>query len=335
MIVYFRKTFKRNPSHSEIKLNFIIFLQFVPFLSLTRFGEIVMIFFRRCQRKDIIMIKKQKTSEEYRGVRDEIRTQQEKTKAMSFKGKLSYFWDYYKVHTLVAVLVIGFTISLIHTILTTKDYSFNGMMLNADNLSNSALAEGFSDYAQLDTENYECFIDTNTTLSFVHSSQYDMAASQKIIALTQAGELDAVVFDSQAFSEYAMSEMFPDLRSLFSDKELAPYRDFLYYVDYAKIRELQNRAPDDLSLAEAPALETEEDIATEAEAHRHPETMQEPVPVGIFIGESPFAKKSHAYDHSEPVFSIPGTSKRAETAKKYLAFLWEDSVAFDTMLLTF
>ena len=54
------------------------------------------------------MSKKEKSPKEYRGVIDEIRQQQMKTKEMSTKGKLEYFWDYYKVHTIVAILVIFF-----------------------------------------------------------------------------------------------------------------------------------------------------------------------------------------------------------------------------------
>lgn len=281
------------------------------------------------------MTKKQKSTGEYRGVRDEIKAQQDKTKNMSFKEKLSYFWDYYKVHTIVAVLVIIFTISFFHTVLTQKDYCFNGLMLNSYGLSDTALEESFSEYAQLDTENYECFIDTNSSLSQLRSSQYDMASSQRIIALTQTGQLDAVLFDSLVFSDFAMSGMFPDLRTLFSEEELMPYRDFLYYVDYAKIRELQNREPNDTRFAEEPALETDAEIAAEADSHRHPEEMEEPVPIGIFMEKSPFIKDSHTYDGFIPIFSIPGTTERLETAKRYLDFLWDENVDFEAVQTVF
>ncbi len=45
------------------------------------------------------MSEKEKNAAEYRGVRDEIRQQQLKTRDMTLKGKLKYFWDYYKIHT--------------------------------------------------------------------------------------------------------------------------------------------------------------------------------------------------------------------------------------------
>ncbi len=66
------------------------------------------------------MSKKEKSPKEYRGVIDEIRQQQMKTKEMSAKGKLEYFWDYYKVHTIVAILVIFFAAMFIRDIVDRK-----------------------------------------------------------------------------------------------------------------------------------------------------------------------------------------------------------------------
>lgn len=281
------------------------------------------------------MEKKEKKPREYRGVRDEIREQQEKTKDMSLKGKLSYFWYYYKVHTLVAVVVIGFVVSLAYTMLTTKDFCFYGIMLNANQLSGSQLAEGFAGYAQLDTENYECFIDTDSTLSLTRTSEYDMATSQKLIALMQTKDLDAVVFDSQVFFNYSFNEMFTDLRTVFSEEELAAYHDFIYYIDYAEIREADAQEYDEVEAFDEHTKETPEDIAAEAELHRHPETMEEPVPVGIFLTDSAFAQKTGAYDTLTPVFGIPVSAKRVDTAKAYLQFLWDDSVSFEEMRLEF
>ena len=87
------------------------------------------------------MSKKEKSPKEYRGVIDEIRQQQMKTKEMSAKGKLEYFWDYYKVHTIVAILVIFFAAMFIRDIVTAKDYNFYSILFNARQLSGDSLAE--------------------------------------------------------------------------------------------------------------------------------------------------------------------------------------------------
>ena len=54
------------------------------------------------------MFKKGWQPENYKGVHDEIKQQHMKAKDMTFKGRMEYFWYYYKVHTLVAVLLLIF-----------------------------------------------------------------------------------------------------------------------------------------------------------------------------------------------------------------------------------
>lgn len=66
------------------------------------------------------MSEKEKNAAEYRGVRDEIRQQQLKTRDMTLKGKLKYFWDYYKIHALVCILVLIFIVTFVHDIATQR-----------------------------------------------------------------------------------------------------------------------------------------------------------------------------------------------------------------------
>ena len=166
------------------------------------------------------MSKKEKSPKEYRGVIDEIRQQQMKTKEMSAKGKLEYFWDYYKVHTIVAILVIFFAAMFIRDVATAKDYNFYSILFNARQLSGDGLESAFSEYAGLDTENYECYIDASTGLSLTSFTEYDMATVQKLMATIQIGDLDTVVFNSELFNNYAGNEMFLDLRTVLSEEEL-------------------------------------------------------------------------------------------------------------------
>ena len=89
------------------------------------------------------MEKNHKQPREYRGVNDEIREQQRKTKDMSWKGKLQYFWDYYRYQTLAAIFISFMAFSLIRNIVMAKDYIFNAIMLNAYNLSSQAISDTF------------------------------------------------------------------------------------------------------------------------------------------------------------------------------------------------
>ncbi len=283
------------------------------------------------------MSKKEKSPKEYRGVIDEIRQQQMKTKEMSAKGKLEYFWDYYKVHTIVAILVIFFAAMFIRDIVTAKDYNFYSILFNARQLSGDSLESAFSEYAGLDTENYECYIDASTGLSLTSFTEYDMATVQKLMATIQIGDLDTVVFNSELFNNYAGNEMFLDLRTILSEEELNAWKDYLYYIDYVEVAAEREDVDVEESPAEKDAADDEtrqQEILEETNRHRSPEGMAEPVPVGIFMEASPFAEKSGAYSDLVPVFGFVSTSKRTETGKQFLEFLWDDTIDFAQMIDT-
>ncbi len=316
------------------------------------------------------MFKKGWQPENYKGVHDEIKQQHMKTKGMSAKGRFEYFWYYYKVHTLVAVCVIIFGGSLIHDILTAKDYGFYGVMLNASLLDSEAMEASFGEYAQLDLNEYDCMIDTQSQLSYHSQNSYDFATYQKLVAQLQTHELDVLVADAEVFRNFATNEMFMDLREFMSPEELAKYEDRIYYVDMEAVRKAAEAADnvlneeestaDDAAPQDASGTQEAEELspdeaeaainpfgrnidydeiyrlaAEEAETHRHPEEMAEPVPVGIFLDESPFTEKTGSYGKMVPVYAVVVTSEKADTAVKYLNYLWDDTVPFDRMLNVF
>lgn len=283
------------------------------------------------------MSRKGKVPGEYQGVRDEIRQQQLKMKDMSLKGKLTYFWDYYKIHTFVCIFVLILAVTFIHDITTAKDSVFCAYMFHSSQVSSESLSSSFAEYAELDTENYDCLIDTTMNISLRTYTQYDMAASQKLAALVQAGDLDAAMMDSDVFYNHALSEMFVDLRTILSDEELSRYNDLLYYVDHAEVLRADEDSyyvddTEEMNNMDVSEEEALEEIAAEAESHRHPENMAEPVPVGIYMTDSPFAQKTGAYQQSVPILGIISTSERIDTGKKYLEFLWDESIDFSQML---
>lgn len=283
------------------------------------------------------MSKKEPAPGEIRAISDDIRDQHKKMKDMSFKERFNYFWYYYKIHTIVIICIIIFAISFISNIVNAKGYSFYGMMLNANSLSAEKLEASFNEYAGLDTEKYECFIDTESTLSYQTMSEFDMATAQRLIALIQTKDLDAVVFDSEIYSNYARNEMFIDLRTIFSPEDIAKYEDYFYYVDQAEITAAQEADAFDVA-NEATAVEEEitmEDILAEADTHRHPENMEDPIPVGVFLDESTFEIQTNAYSDFIPVYGITVTTLRPATSIKYLDYLWDESIDFTTMRVEF
>ena len=51
----------------------------------------------------------------------EIKEQHRKTKNMSLKGKLGYFWDYYRIHTAVVLAVLVLAVMFIRQYRANKD----------------------------------------------------------------------------------------------------------------------------------------------------------------------------------------------------------------------
>ncbi len=275
---------------------------------------------------------------EIRKVSDDIRDQHQKMKDMPIKDRLSYFWLYYKVHTFVVIGVVAFIVSMIVNFVTAKDYGFYGVMLNASLLDNTSMQDSFIEFGDLDAEHFDYFIETDTTLSYHNTSSIDMTNAQRLIALTQTKDLDAVVFDSEIFGNFSFNEMFMDLRTVLSPEDLEKYEPYFYYVDYAEIAATENS---DEVHYNSEDYETEsgeidrEAVIAETDTHRHPENMKEPVPVGIFMEESPFATKSNVYSPLIPVYGIAVTSQRVDTAIEYLHFLWDDTIDFSQMYVAF
>ncbi|AST58776.1 ABC transporter substrate-binding protein [Thermoanaerobacterium thermosaccharolyticum] len=57
-------------------------------------------------------------------------------KDMTFKEKVEYIWDYYKIHIIVGVVVIAIIVSFVNSIINNKDYVFDfsliGTSINFD-----------------------------------------------------------------------------------------------------------------------------------------------------------------------------------------------------------
>lgn len=284
------------------------------------------------------MKKTPKEQRPYRGLVDEIKEQHLKMKDMTFKEKWKYFWYYYKFHVIAVVAIVIFGSSMIHDMVSAKDYIFNGIMLNSSYLDQEPIENAFAEYAGLDTEHYDCFIDTLSTLSYNGSTDYDYSTFYKLVAQVQTKDLDVLVLDGQICYNFATNGMMSDLRTIFTEEELSAYEGNIYYIDYAEVKKME--AADDADPAVQAAYNernnaTAEEAALETETHRHPETMEEPIPIGIFIGDSPMVTKTYAYTELVPIFTFPATSQRVDTAKKYLEFVWDESVPFENLVTVY
>jgi len=254
-------------------------------------------------------------------ISDEIRQEKQKTKNMSLKGKLSYFWDYYKIHTIVVIVAVFLITVIIRDIVNSKDYAFYGIYFNAvQSFSADGQMEQFSEYMGIDTENYQALLDTGMYYSLTNLSETTIASSQKFAAMVQAGDVDIVVSDEDVFANYAANELFYDLREVLPADLLEKYKDDIFYIDGAQIEALNT----DENMDYEEEQEYYADLKKKFTQHHDASVLKDPIPVGIYVGDTPVIVEAGCYPQSTPVFGIVKNTTRLDTAVGYLRFLGEE-----------
>lgn len=249
---------------------------------------------------------------------------------MSTKQKLEYFWEYYKIHTLAAIIIIAIAISLVKQIATSKDFGFYAVLIDAITTdSNYGLTEiwneEFLEYAQIDPKEYEVYIDTSVTLSESIDTEYMIANQQRLFATLMAGNVSAFVADTETFEAYAQFEYFYDLESVMSEEDLKKYSPYFYYTDAATFDQDSDIPTDDVS--------TQEDPGNLIINHRDPSTMEQPVAVGIILTEDNKIADAGFYTYlreagyeyqgypSDVVLGIPLSFKEPALVIRFLEYL--------------
>lgn len=255
----------------------------------------------------------------------EIKEQQQKTKDMSAKGRLSYFWYYYKVHTFVVIAVVAFIAMFIRQFRENKDYAFYAALINADisHIADNQWGDEFAEYAGIDTDKYRAYIDTSVVLSEAGSTQYSISSAEKLLVMMQTGIVDVIVADTETFENYAQNDFFVTMENALPKEVLEKYADCLYYTDAATF----NKGDDDTFYT----LDELDDPATFLIDHRNPATMEQPIPVGICLSKGNKIMDTGCYDYlsavtyqgypTEIVLGIPVTSVQLDTILKFLTFL--------------
>lgn len=251
---------------------------------------------------------------------------------MSFKEKRSYFWDYYKIHAIAVICGIALVVSFVRQIAANKPYAFYATLLNAvvdtENTDTSVIWENeFLESAGIDTETYRVCIDTTLSISSDGSSQYEMANRQKLVAMMHAGDIHAIVADTETFESYAHAEIFYNLSDIFTKEELAPYADLLYYTDAAAFDEDSGSTLTEMEAAQKAFYAMVID-------HSDPTAMEKPIAVGIripasgnkladagyysYLREGDFIFQGYP---SETVLGIPLSVKDPKVALQFLSYL--------------
>lgn len=290
---------------------------------------------------------------------DDIKKQHKKVRKKGFKAMASYFWDYYKVPTAVIIVIALFSFYLIRDMASNLPYGFYAMMVNSTmHPDGEVIGEDFAGYAGIDTSSYNVLIDTNQTLSTSSYNTYDVSTQERIMAITAAGDLDVMIADQSVFEQYARNSYMTDLRDLMSEDELKKYDGYIYYVDGTILKAIEDGtyeqassentadnesqgSQDDPSIAGSNSAATDETISDEEISYMlgisspssivseeafvlpDPDSMEDPVPVGIILSDTAFMQSTNTYAGSVPIFGIIGNSSRTDLAIKFLEYLNE------------
>ncbi len=261
-------------------------------------------------------------------VNDEIREQRQKLKGQGFKAHLEYFWDYYKIHTIVAVIVIIFIVTLVRDILNNKPYALNVLMVNSQGMeTQNYLQDGFVEYAGIDTSTEAVLVDTSSNVFTSSLDSTTIATSEKIMALIAASELDVFVSDPSVAYHYASQDTFMDLRDVMTAEELNKYSDRLFYVDGAYVEYLASEEYS--NYITTGKFDENNKYAVLADEYNRdfeygemdPSTMDDPIPVGIKFNDSKVLDECGAYPEKNAIAAIVVNSKRTDNAKAFMEYL--------------
>ncbi len=217
-------------------------------------------------------------------VNDEIREQRQKLKGKPFKEKWAYFWEYYRVATLITLAVLLMGGNILYTILTQKDSAIEVAMVNTflpQDADEELVGEEFLQYMGIDAKKMQTALYTNMTIDYEQISEMGMTNAQKLMAMVAANTLDIIVCDSSYLEQGIEGQMFLDLSTIFPADLLEQYADKLYYADI----------PED--------------------------GVEEEVPVAIDVREAPFLFKGH----NSAWFSVIVNTKRPDTCVSFFRFM--------------
>lgn len=281
---------------------------------------------------------------------EEIREQRKKLKGKGVKAHLQWFWDYEKLPTIIVGIAAAILIALIVQWVTYKPYTFGVMFLNADETGtdqDDTMGTGFMKYAGIDSGRYQIFTDLDEKLQVWErtTDQSFMYTQQKIMAEMAANQIDAAVMDPECFEYYLPNETFTDLRDTLDEETLAKFEGKIYYVDRTTLVKEEQEEDDPTAGAQAEDTSAAMDSTMtydewEAEQERKsaeirdsesvenftlpdPSAMDDPVPVGILVNDSPYLQANHNYDKTAALFGVISGGDHPEYCQAFLEYLYE------------
>ncbi len=258
---------------------------------------------------------------------DEFREEREAIKHGTWKQKLEYFWDYYKIHTLVTAAVLIFVVSMIYNHITATEPVLDGIFLNAysqkDSASTFTLMDDFAKAQKIDLKEYH--VDSQQLAHISVQEQQENAnidstaastantSLQVIMTKTSAEVLDFIVGNHASMQEFAYGEYFIDLSEILSEEQYKQYEPYFLYIDMAvleRIREANNSMEKDSSISVPKSTS--------------PEDLEDPIPVLIDLSQCQKLMEAYGYEPKNLAIGVIANSKHQEMALNFVDYLMSE-----------
>ncbi len=215
-------------------------------------------------------------------------TEKQKMSEMTFKEKITYFNNYYRITTLVIIAVIIALAYLAYSILTPKPKTvLYAAVINSavEEQTAASLQTDFGKKLGIDPKTQEIMIDTTYFFGDDDNvSEYSISSQQKLGTYFYAGQIDVIIAPESAFANYAHLGNFSKLSDELPTYLCTTLADSFYYS------------------------ETEDSTASSA--------------YGVYLdGAKIYDKKGELID--KPVLGIVANSKYKQNAVEFIKFLFD------------
>ncbi len=203
---------------------------------------------------------------------DEFKEERARMKERPFKDRFQYFLDYYKWHVVIIACVLYFIGSMAYNIITAKDTALRVALIDCN--SNEATVQEYNneiiEHLNINPKTHQIFLDNSYFLSGLDTMSGSSAEVLSVHIMAQ--EIDVFLSPEDVFNRYVQNGIFHDLRTILPEEYLEYYKDSFYYVEQSVIddEEIYN-----IDHAETPFVDNAD--------HSAPETMENPIPVGIYV----------------------------------------------------
>ena len=137
----------------------------------------------------------------------QIKEAREMVKNLSFRDKVEHFFEYYKLHTIVAVIAVIMIATTVYQVSTRIDYDFEVGYYGASGFTDEH-AQKLAEYLSGVVEDVNGDGEVNVRVTVVGSAyatqdfQMQVAMNQKFMAELSTDTYDAYLFDNVYYSQY-------------------------------------------------------------------------------------------------------------------------------------